>query len=80
LNRALLDLPHCDSITDLALDLGFSSHSHFTSVFRKAFGMTPSQYRAGMPAGSGSAGSLWQHAMNDDVSEALARSFMRVAN
>ena len=45
LNRALLELPHCDDITGLALDLGFSSHSHLTSVFRAIFGMTPSEYR-----------------------------------
>lgn len=46
LSRALLELPYCNDITGLALDLGFSSHSHFTSVFRNAFGMTPSEYRA----------------------------------
>jgi AraC family transcriptional regulator len=45
LTRALLKLPGCKDITGLALDLGFSSHSHFTCVFRKAFGTTPSQYR-----------------------------------
>jgi AraC-like DNA-binding protein len=32
-------------LTDLALDLGYSSHSHFTSAFRKAFGMAPSAFR-----------------------------------
>jgi AraC-like DNA-binding protein len=46
LSQALLELPHCDDITGLALDLGFYSHSHFTSMFRKTFGVTPSQYRA----------------------------------
>ena len=53
LNRALLELPHCDDITGLALDLGFSSHSHFTAAFRRAFGLTPSAYRASasMPGG-----------------------------
>lgn len=45
LGKALLDLPSCEDITGLALDLGFSSHSHFTAVFRKEFGVTPSQYR-----------------------------------
>ena len=45
LARALTELPHSDDITGLALDLGFSCHSHFTLAFRKAFGMTPSQYR-----------------------------------
>ena len=33
-------------LTDLALDLGYSSHSHFTFVFRRHFGMTPSDFRA----------------------------------
>ena len=47
MNRALLELPQCENITGLALDLGFSSHSHFTSVFHKSFGLTPSQYRSG---------------------------------
>jgi len=47
MNRALLELPHCEDITRLALDLGFSSHSHFTSSFRRHFGMTPSDYRKG---------------------------------
>lgn len=37
--------PAC-SLTDLALDLGYSSHSHFTAAFRRAFGVTPSQTRA----------------------------------
>ena len=45
LGRALMELPHANDITLLALDLGFSSHSHFTLAFRKAFGMTPSEYR-----------------------------------
>nr|WP_255726568.1 AraC family transcriptional regulator [Microvirga sp. ACRRW] len=46
LSRALIELPHRDSITDLALDLGFSSHSHFTAAFRASFGLTPSEFRA----------------------------------
>ena len=32
-------------LTDVALDLGFSSHSHFTETFRRAFGKTPSAVR-----------------------------------
>jgi AraC-like DNA-binding protein len=47
LGRALAELPQRDDITDLALDLGFSSHSHFTASFRSAFGVTPSAYRSG---------------------------------
>lgn len=33
------------SITEIALDLGFASHSHFTDAFRKITGITPSRYR-----------------------------------
>jgi AraC-like DNA-binding protein len=33
-------------LTALALDLGFSSHSHFTKLFRRAYGVTPSRARA----------------------------------
>jgi AraC-like DNA-binding protein len=36
----------CEDLTGLALDLGYSSHSHFTASFRRAFGTTPSQARA----------------------------------
>jgi AraC-like DNA-binding protein len=32
-------------LTKLALDLGFSSHSHFTDSFRQEFGLAPSQFR-----------------------------------
>lgn len=37
--------PTC-ALTELALDLGYSSHSHFTAAFRRAFGVTPSRARA----------------------------------
>ncbi|MEO5867609.1 MAG: helix-turn-helix transcriptional regulator [Sphingomonas sp.] len=46
LARALVELPRSESLTDLALTLGFSSHSHFTTTFRAAFGLTPSAFRA----------------------------------
>lgn len=45
LARALIELPHADDLTALALDLGFSSHSHFTLAFRRAFGCPPSHFR-----------------------------------
>ncbi len=32
------------SITEVSYMLGFSSHSHFTSIFKKKLGTTPSQY------------------------------------
>lgn len=34
-----------DDLTVLALDLGFSSHSHFTDSFRREFGRAPSEVR-----------------------------------
>jgi AraC family transcriptional regulator len=46
LARALVELPDTPDLTTLALALGFSSHSHFTAVFRRAFGCTPSRFRA----------------------------------
>lgn len=45
LARALVELPHANSLTALALEVGFSSHSHFTAAFRRAFGATPSEFR-----------------------------------
>ncbi len=39
-------------LTDIALDLGFSSHSHFTSAFRREFGVTPSWLRTVRPGHS----------------------------
>lgn len=47
LNRALVDLPRCEDVTGLALDLGFSSHAHFSNAFKALFGVSPSAFRAG---------------------------------
>jgi AraC family transcriptional regulator len=35
-------------LTEIALDLGFSSHSHFTQAFHHAFGVPPSEFRRGV--------------------------------
>lgn len=43
LARALDLLDRYDDLTGLSLDLGFSSHSHFTSAFRQAYGRTPQE-------------------------------------
>lgn len=45
LRSALSEIPTSEDLSDLALSLGYSSHSHFTSAFRRAFGTTPSGFR-----------------------------------
>jgi AraC family transcriptional regulator len=45
LARALNLLPQYDDLTMLSLDLGFSSHSHFSAAFREAYGRSPSEFR-----------------------------------
>jgi len=35
-----------EDLTALALELGFSSHSHFTDAFKREFGRTPSEVRS----------------------------------
>ena len=42
--RELLSNPAL-SLTDIALECGFSSHSHMTRAFRQFLGVTPSEYR-----------------------------------
>lgn len=48
--RVSLERLSDSDLTKLALDLGFSSHSHFTDVFRREFGKTPSEVRKNTPA------------------------------
>jgi AraC-like DNA-binding protein len=38
-------LAQYDDLTALSLDLGFSSHSHFTAAFRQIYGRSPSEFR-----------------------------------
>jgi AraC family transcriptional regulator len=45
LARALDHLAHYDDLTALSLDLGFSSHSHFSAAFRQTYGRSPSEFR-----------------------------------
>jgi AraC-like DNA-binding protein len=45
LARALDLIAQYDDLTALGLDLGFSSHSHFSSAFRQAYGRSPSEFR-----------------------------------
>ena len=46
LARALDLLPRCEDLTQLALELGFSSHSHFSAAFRRTYNCTPAAFRA----------------------------------
>jgi len=46
LARALDRLAQCEDMSALALDLGFSSHSHFSAAFKQAYGRTPTAFRA----------------------------------
>lgn len=45
LARALDLLGDCDELTQLGLELGFSSHSHFSAAFRQAYGRTPAEFQ-----------------------------------
>jgi AraC-like DNA-binding protein len=44
LARALDLIPHCANLTDLAIELGFNSHSHFTAAFKQAYGRSPTAF------------------------------------
>jgi len=50
LSRALVELPDTEDIAALALDLGFSSHAHFSTAFRATYGESPSAYRKNLKA------------------------------
>jgi AraC family transcriptional regulator len=50
LQHALDRVTSGEDLTTLALDLGYSSHSHFTSAFRRLFGATPSAVRRRLAA------------------------------
>ncbi len=45
LARALDLLREYDDLTALSLDLGFSSHSHFSAAFRQHYGLTPRHFK-----------------------------------
>jgi AraC-like DNA-binding protein len=45
LARALDLLGQYDDLTSLSMDLGFSSHSHFSAAFRQAYGRTPAEFQ-----------------------------------
>ncbi|HXB24927.1 MAG TPA: AraC family transcriptional regulator [Gemmatimonadaceae bacterium] len=45
LARALDLIEQYDDLTALGLELGFSSHSHFTAAFREMYGRSPARFR-----------------------------------
>lgn len=45
LARALDLLGQYEDLTALGLDLGFSSHSHFSASFKQSFGQTPAEFQ-----------------------------------
>jgi AraC family transcriptional regulator len=45
LAQALDLIARSDDLSALAADLGFSSHSHFSAAFRRAFGRSPTAFR-----------------------------------
>jgi AraC-like DNA-binding protein len=45
LARALDLLARYEDLSALSLDLGFSSHSHFSAAFQRTYGRTPSEFR-----------------------------------
>ena len=48
IERARKLLPNATlSLTEIALECGFSSHSHLTSAFHRVIGVTPARYRRG---------------------------------
>jgi AraC family transcriptional regulator len=45
LSRAMTELPETDDIGSLAINLGFSSHAHFSTAFKAFAKQTPSAFR-----------------------------------
>src|SRR5215469_6479343 len=45
LSRALDLLGEYEDLTSLGLDIGFSSHSHFSAAFRQLYGRSPSEFK-----------------------------------
>ena len=43
--KALDLLPQYEDISALSLELGFSSHSHFSAAFQQTYGRSPSEFR-----------------------------------
>lgn len=50
LSYAMMMLQSCDAyVGQIALDAGFANHAHFSRLFKKRFGITPTQLRNPLP-------------------------------
>ncbi len=47
------ELHDCDDLMTLAVELGFHSHSHFSAAFKRAYGLTPSEFKNSISDRSG---------------------------
>ena len=55
-------LQHTDAkVVDIALDLGYSEHAHFSRAFRRWMGLTPREYRRAMRTTSTPLRQEWRH-------------------
>ena len=68
------------SLSRLALDLGFSSHSHFSATFRKRFGTSPTYVRAGLQSQNASFGIMSESIPCIPCPAAIARPSVRTAS
>ena len=58
-----LERPNGGSVTDIAFRWGFCDAAHFSRVFKRAFGATPSEVRHGAPTGGASPPQPWLQAL-----------------
>lgn len=68
LRTALARIAENDDLSQVALDLGFFDHAHFTRAFRMEFGITPSHWREFALATLGQARTRRAHANDTTIS------------
>lgn len=69
--HAIRALDLCDDITRLALDTGFSSHSHFSATFKTLFGITPSAVRSLLNKGAAKPNLTFRQALDSAGSDTV---------
>ncbi|OBJ83263.1 hypothetical protein A9W96_27745 [Mycobacterium sp. 1245852.3] len=68
---ALTVVAESDDLAALAVDLGFYSHSHFSSAFKKTFGCSPSDFKKSV-TGLRNHVATEYHMMSEDLDSAAA--------